>query len=205
MPRVLSQHEVERFREELCDAAARLFDRQGVPGVTMRALAQELGCSPMTPYRYFRNKEEIFEAVRLAAFDRFGARIEAAARRELDPLERFRALGRAYVGFAIDEPAAYRIMFQLDPVVGPDGTMADPPERRGWQVLLDTIEACIRTGSLEGEPVQIAHMAWCSLHGAVTLHLAGRLRWELGLDDLIEPLLQHFVRGSQARPNARGA
>ncbi len=37
----------------------------------MRQLAAELGCSPMTPYRYFKDKDEILAAVRAAAFDRF--------------------------------------------------------------------------------------------------------------------------------------
>ena len=44
----------------------------------MRQLADALGCSPMTPYRYFRNKDEILAAVRTAAFDRFAAALEEA-------------------------------------------------------------------------------------------------------------------------------
>ena len=39
----------------------------------MRQLADDLGCSPMTPYRYFRDKDAILAAVRAAAFDRFAA------------------------------------------------------------------------------------------------------------------------------------
>jgi len=70
MPRAaLSQSEVDEFRDALCETATRLFAEQGYQGVTMRALATSLGCSPMTPYRYFENKAEIFEAVRSAAFD----------------------------------------------------------------------------------------------------------------------------------------
>ena len=57
MPRAaLSDHEVERFRDELCRVATLRFAEHGYGGVTLRALAAELGCSPMTPYRYFENK-----------------------------------------------------------------------------------------------------------------------------------------------------
>ena len=45
----------------------------------MRALAEDLGCSAMTPYRYFHDKQEILAAVRAAAFDRFADAMEKAA------------------------------------------------------------------------------------------------------------------------------
>ena len=63
MPRNLSRAQVEAFRARLCAVAQERFARQGVEGVSMRQLADELGCSPMTPYRYFRNKEEIIRAL----------------------------------------------------------------------------------------------------------------------------------------------
>ena len=61
MPRVLSQADVADFRDRLCEAAERLFAEHGPEAVTMRQLAAELGVSPMTPYRYFRDKDDILE------------------------------------------------------------------------------------------------------------------------------------------------
>ena len=57
MPRVLSESDVADFRERLCDVAEKLFAEKGPDAVTMRQLASELGVSPMTPYRYFADKE----------------------------------------------------------------------------------------------------------------------------------------------------
>ena len=65
MPRpALSQTEIADYRDEICAVAERLFAEQGYPGVTLRAIATELGVSAMAPYRYFRGKEDIFAAVR---------------------------------------------------------------------------------------------------------------------------------------------
>ena len=202
MPRALTQDEIEDFRGSLCGVAARLFAERGVEGVTLRAIASELGCSPMTPYRYFENKEAIFHAVRMAGFREFGRRVEAAAADHADPEERFRALARAYIGFALDEPHAYRTMFQLDP--GEDEL--EPHEhatvRGTWAPLLGTIRELIAAGRIEGDPDTLAHLAWVMMHGAVTLHLSQKLIFGPSLDVLIEPMCEMFLRGSAARPIA---
>ena len=91
------------FRERLVDAAERLFAEHGLEAVTMRQLAAELGVSPMTPYRYFADKDAILAAVRARAFNRHAEALELAFEaRAPTPLERANAVGRAYVDFALE-------------------------------------------------------------------------------------------------------
>ena len=79
----------------------------------MRQIAERLECSAMTPYRYFRNKDDIFAAVRAAALDRFSERLEAA-RDRLARLPDVVALSAMHTFvFAIEEPDAYRLIFDL--------------------------------------------------------------------------------------------
>src|SRR3546814_7812724 len=73
MPKILSQDEIDAFRARLCTAAEKRFAAQGVAGVSLRQLAEDLGCSAMTPYRYFRDKDPIVPAVRPAALASFSA------------------------------------------------------------------------------------------------------------------------------------
>jgi AcrR family transcriptional regulator len=201
MPRALTKEEISSFREELVAAATRLFAEHGVEGVTLRAIANELGCSPMTPYRYFANKEEILRAVRTAGFEEFGQRVYAAAEAHPDdPRARYRALGHAYLQFAHDEPHAYRVMFQLDRQGQPEDEEFDALTKSTWTPLLQTTNALVERGDLAGDPNVIAHLAWVSLHGAVTLHLSSHLRFDCSIDDLAEPILQMLLPGSPARP-----
>jgi len=51
MPRYLTEQDIADFRAELCKVATERFARHGYEGVTMRQLAEALGCSPKTPYR----------------------------------------------------------------------------------------------------------------------------------------------------------
>ena len=70
MPRILSPDDIATFQNRLCDAAEHLFAARGPEAVTMRELASALGVSPMTPYRYFKDKDAILAAVRTRAFNR---------------------------------------------------------------------------------------------------------------------------------------
>jgi AcrR family transcriptional regulator len=193
MPRAaLSQSELDQFREALCAHATRLFAEQGYEGVTMRALATSLGCSPMTPYRYFENKAEIFDAVRSAAANRFAHALEDSLSGLTSHRARLRALALAYVRFALDEPHAYRIMFELDQDQRPDTRRED--ERRGWYVMHTAIEEAIADGVIAGEPNIVAHLLWSGVHGLVALHLSGMLQLGRGLEELVEALMERELR-----------
>jgi len=202
MPRTLSADQIHAFRSELCDAATRRFAEAGYDGVTLRGLAAELGVSPMTPYRYFHNKEDIFAAVRNAAFERFGEHVGRTRDTSagLAPLEQLRAMGRGYVEFALAEPHAYRIMFEIDHLEGDDDAFRDEHKDRCWAPLLEVTGRCVREGALRGDPLLIGHLCWVTLHGLVTLHLSGKLQMGFGLEQLVEPTIETVLRGAAPTP-----
>lgn len=195
MPRVLTETDVADFRERLCRAAERLFAQHGPDGVTMRQLAAEMGVSPMTPYRYFKDKEAILAAVRAGGFNRFAAAMEAAFDSQTDPLARTRAVGQAYVDFALGEPAAYRLMFDL---MQPHE--ADYPELvqagiRARRTMTRHVEGLIAAGLLKGEARTIAHMLWAAMHGSLVLQLAGKLSPDIDPAALRDQIFLTMARG----------
>ena len=118
MPRVLTETDVADFRDRLCEAAERLFAEKGPDAVTMRQLSAELGVSPMTPYRYFEDKDDILAAVRTSGFTRFAEALEAARAVGTDARSRGEAVGEAYVRFALEHPHSYKLMFDLNRELG---------------------------------------------------------------------------------------
>lgn len=195
MPRVLSSEDVEAFRVRLCEAAEKLFADHGIEAVTMRELAQALGVSPMTPYRYFKDKDAILAAVRAAAFARFAARLETAMAQPADPLRRSRNAGQAYVDFALAEPQAYRLMFDLN-----QPTEGDYPELqsaivRARRTMTVHIEAMIAAGQLEGDAELIGHLFWSVLHGMLMLQLTGKLAPSIDPAKLRQLAQTTLVRG----------
>lgn len=199
MPRAaLSQDEIASFREDICEAATRLFAEHGYAGVTLRGIAADLGCSPMTPYRYFDDKEAIFGAVRAAAFERFAEALRRA-NTEHDAERELAELGNAYVRFALDEPHAYRIMFELDQTPELDSEL-ERSEVGAWSVLHDAVVRSIEAGVVTGDADKLAHCYWAALHGLVSLHLAGKLQLGLGLEELVGPMLSAVFDGTRPRP-----
>lgn len=186
MPRAsLTQAQVEAFRTRAVSIATALFADHGYRGVTLRSLASELGVSPMTPYRYFENKEALFARVRTDAFRRFGDAQQEAVQNAKGPEAALHALGNAYVRFALEEPAAYRIMFELEQAASGTYDELEYEQGRAFSFLLSAVEGAVESGILEGDPLHQAHSLWAKVHGLVSLHLAGKLVMGCTLEDLL--------------------
>ncbi len=180
MPRILSEEDIAEFRARLIAAAERLFAEHGLEAVTMRQLASELGVSPMTPYRYFKDKDDILAAVRADGFDRFSQAQEDAFAMPGTAPEKASEVYRAYLRFAFEHPHAYKLMFDLS-----QPTEHDYPElvragERARATMRRHVDALLDAGLIEGDPAMVAHVFWTALHGAVVLEMAGKL--DPGLD-----------------------
>ncbi|MEM7481392.1 MAG: TetR/AcrR family transcriptional regulator [Acidobacteriota bacterium] len=189
----LQAEEIASFRESLCDVALRLFAERGFRAATLRSLAAELGCSAATPYRYFDSKAEIFAAVRARGFDRFRGYLEARLTGCTTPAEEVREVSRAYLEYACREPHAFRIMFQLEPPES-EGVSSDrESEARTWEVVYGCVRRAIESRDLAGSPNTAAHLFWASVHGIVSLHLAGKLTAGRSAEELIEPMIEALM------------
>jgi len=175
MPRVLSDTDVADFRERLCEAAERLFAERGPDAVTMRQLAAELGVSPMTPYRYFRDKDDILAAVRTNGFNRFAEVMEAARATPGSPRAKGAAVGEAYLNFAFEHPHTYKLMFDLNQPHEADYPDLVEAGRRATRTMTGYVNDQVSGGFVAGDPDRIGLMFWAATHGAVVLELAGKL------------------------------
>ncbi len=99
------------LKNAMVEAALRLVERQGLRGFSMREAAREAGVAPSAPYRHFADKTALMTAVAEAALLELVGRSEAAVTAAGDsPLEQFRATGVAYVRFAYERRAHFRVL-----------------------------------------------------------------------------------------------
>jgi AcrR family transcriptional regulator len=198
MPRPLSTAEVSDFRERLCDAAARLFAEHGRDGFSLRELASELGVSPMTPYRYFKDKDEILAAVRARAFNRFADALEKGFEVPGNAAARANGAGEAYIRFAFEDSASYKLMFDLSQSDEKYPELAEASER-ARKTLTRHVYPLVEAGLLKGDPELIGHIFWAMLHGAVTLQLANKLGPECDFRTLVDGAFRALNFGLVAR------
>jgi AcrR family transcriptional regulator len=196
VPRVLSDEAIGAFRERLIDAAEHLFAREGLEAVTMRQLAAELGVSPMTPYRYFADKDAILAAVRARGFNRHAEALEAAYEATKDdPIAGAGAAGRAYVDFAFSHPEAYKLMFDITQPheeAYPELVAAGDRSRR---TMTRHLEVMKDAGLFDGDPGLVGHMFWAALHGPIMLAFSGKLQSGYDARRIIAGLMVALQRG----------
>jgi AcrR family transcriptional regulator len=166
------QRERTEVREKILDAALDFFGREGVEGVTMRALADAIEYSPPVIYAHFRDKEAIIQELcyrqlrELAkAFATFGG---------LDPIERLRRIGYIYADFAIEHPSHFRFMFLTPhPLPADDDEVGKgDPQRNAYAFLRQTVEDGLDAGIFKPgytDADEIAQLCWASAHGLVAL------------------------------------
>lgn len=102
----------ERRREEILDAAARLFAERGYSETDTQVLADELGVGKGTIYRYFKSKRDLF----LAAADRVMRQLREHMRQSrdavADPVERVRVAIRAFLEYCGRHPEFVELLMQ---------------------------------------------------------------------------------------------
>jgi AcrR family transcriptional regulator len=193
--RARSSDDRDAIRGRLCDAAARLFLEEGEAALSMRRLAAEVGCSAMAPYRHFADKEALVAAIRAQAFNRLADALDGVERNE-----RHRAadIGDAYVRFARENPAAYKLMFDLaQPDEAAYPALASAAARARVS-MSGYVRELVEAGVLVGDPVELGYVFWAAIHGLIVLDLAGRIPADPGFEALRRRTLGALMRGLRA-------
>jgi AcrR family transcriptional regulator len=174
----------ERTRQAILENAFQLYARDGYAAVSMRVLAQALGCSAPSLYNYFLSKEEIFDTLRDRGFDRFEALIRESS--SDDPLDDLRSFFLRYYKFSITERTYFTLLW-VDPVTA-DIAATGPRLQAIAEVNRAKVARCISAGIFPvGTSIKdLLRLAWIAVHGAgVLLNLRG---------NTIEPLDQLVAR-----------
>jgi AcrR family transcriptional regulator len=163
--------------EELLKAAEFLLVRDGLAGLTVRAVAAEAGAAPMGVYSRLGGKIGLVSALLARGFDRLRAAIDLSG--ELgpqagDPSAMLRDCLLRYREFALENPELYVIMFGRT-IQKASGT-AQVRERAAdcFWTLARHVELAAAANMLAApDHREAAQQIWSALHGAVSLELSG--------------------------------
>lgn len=181
--REVSRHRRERekdaLRRRILDAAGSLFLEHGYEGLSMRQIAERIGYSATTIYRYYENKDDLLFAIVYEGFVRFGKQLAKAAQGSDDPRERLPALGHAYIEFGLKNPVYYQLMFmQRFDFLFESRAEQKAPMIDSFGVLRQVVEQAMQAGIIkQGDPETTATVIWAVVHGITSLAIADAKRF----------------------------
>lgn len=156
----------------ILEAARDLMAKGGLQGLSMRALAERVGVSATAIYHYFEGKQDLIDRVVRMGFERFGDYLERGmAVHPKGSRKRISALGDAYLRFALENQAYFRVIFSIQPQH--ERSMRDLPAGGGYHLLRQSVVDAMEAGTIRrADPDLMSLYLWSLVHGLVTLVLS---------------------------------
>ena len=173
------------LREVLIQKAAEVIEEEGIGALSLRAVARRARVSHGAPAHHFTDKAGLLTALATHAMVSFTSVLFEAAREAGDSaLERVRAIATAYVRFAAQNPAYFRIVTRFELIRRHDADFAE-----AYQAAFDMVRDAVSAAQREGwrkdvDPMALVITAWSAVHGLATLWLDGTLEDRVGPVDL---------------------
>ncbi|MFF4312824.1 TetR/AcrR family transcriptional regulator [Streptomyces sp. NPDC001507] len=149
-------------------AARELLEEDGSSGLSLRAVARRAGVSATAPYRHYADREALVSAVAAQGYRELAEYLLAAHPAPTTPDE-LAAVAVAYVRFALDRPALFRVMFAepCDP---------NSEERVAATAAISEYVRGVVRGAFPGADADaLSVTVWALVHGLAFLHLDGKL------------------------------
>ncbi|MFC9819131.1 TetR/AcrR family transcriptional regulator [Streptomyces erythrochromogenes] len=175
------------LRERLIDVGAELVASGGTGALGLREIARRAGVSHGAPRRYFPTHHSLLSAIARRGFADLAERVAAleAAAAQSPPRERVRAIGCAYVGYALENPGMFALMFRHDLLDSAGRAPSDEPRLRESTLPLFALLVALVGRCGAAEPSVTAAALWANLHGVAQLWRWGSLPLVLGEDPAV--------------------
>jgi AcrR family transcriptional regulator len=162
------------LRAALIRAGLDLLETQLADGLSLREIARKVGVSPTAVYRHFPNKQSLLYALCEHAADGLYAAQSMAMAAAGGGLVGFLETGKAYIRYAIANPALFRLLMTTRP----------PSEAReldsshvsaAMRLLSDNVASLLPPGTSPQTVRAFAALAWAKVHGMAMLMLDGQI------------------------------
>jgi AcrR family transcriptional regulator len=195
------------LRDALLEAAERVLERDGLSGLTLRAVAREAGVSHAAPTHHFGDLTGLVSELAAIGFRQFNATMAAARATSSVQIEKAMAGAKAYVAYAQAHPGMYGLMFRAERL-----DMSRPSLCEAANASFAGLAAAVGASrheqiseeALSLEQAAAIARAWSLVHGFTMLLLDGRLAdmlRRLPKGTTVETLLETMFRltmGKQA-------
>jgi len=193
------------LRNSLIRAALILVAERGVEGFSLREAARTVGVSASACYRHFADREELLAAVAHEGMTTLADRMRIASEAHagdnaFDAVNRFWDYSGAYLHFALEHPAHFRVMHAVPKSEHSRDLMLP---RSPAVIAQNGMNALVAAGVVAPEVAGRALLAcWTSVHGLASLAVNGHLPLtdELTLEAALDAVLRTAMIGAGVDP-----
>jgi AcrR family transcriptional regulator len=191
------------LRSALVQASIALAREGGPDRVILREAARAAGVSHSAAYRHFADREALLAEVARFARNELAAEMRRQVNRKKDARRRLRAVGTAYIDFALTEPGLFRTAFTSHPATS--GGRGDDGATDPFDVLGQVLDEAQAAGLLDPHRRAGAEIAaWSAVHGLAGLLVDGPLPTSAaGIKFSREQVLDLIERGLLNRTQTR--
>lgn len=168
MPQASTRYHHGNLREACIQAARELLEEGDNSELSLRAVARRAGVSATAPYRHFADREALLSGVAAEGHREIAGDLGAAQPSPSTPAD-LADIGVAYVRFALDHPALFRVMFAepCDP--------SSPERVAATTAINEYLHQVVRQVLPDADTDAMATTLWALVHGMAFLHLDGKL------------------------------
>ncbi|QLJ02756.1 TetR/AcrR family transcriptional regulator [Streptomyces sp. NEAU-sy36] len=168
MSRVSGTYHHGDLRAACLRAARELLEEDGSAGLSLRAVARRAGVSATAPYRHYADRDALVSAVAAQGYRELAEHL-AAAHPSPTTSDELAAVAVAYVRFALERPALFRVMF-AEP--------CDPTSEErvaATTAISEYVRGIVRSAFPGADAEALSTTVWALVHGLAFLHLDGKL------------------------------
>jgi AcrR family transcriptional regulator len=162
------------LHDGLLQAAERVLKRDGLAGLTLRAVAREAGVSHAAPTHHFGDLTGLLSELAAIGFRMFNVAMVAARASETHPMMKAMATAKAYVAYAQAHPGMYSLMFRNERLDMKRPSLHEAASA-SFQGLANSAGAGGEAETLSLEQAAVIARNWSLVHGFTMLLLDGRL------------------------------
>ena len=156
------------LRAALVRAAIEVLEDSGETELSLRAVARRAGVSPAAPYRHYEDREALVSAVATVGYRELADRLATAHPSPSTP-EQLASVAIAYVQFALERPALFRLMF------GEPCDRDNDDRVAATAAVSQYVRAIVERTFPQADAEALATAVWALVHGLAFLHLDGKL------------------------------